>query len=316
MQPTSILRFSACISLWLFITAISHAAPTDNAEKITDLQRDVAVIKDTTTLRLEAQKDALQKDLQSLQAKIDHQDKRIGDISAETGRLSVVAALLSLLITLIVAVFGFLSWANAGTKAREVAKDWIDKHGGELTSAADDTKAEVEATGRAAIRSMNDSAAKVEATTKEVQAALSAGKLPTSSPEQIDTLRAEDERLKKIPEIQYKFADWKSRAFAAVTSENLEEAAHFFLQASSAKDALPPQVAASLLNRGIALGSLKRNTDAIKVFDDVIARFNGATELALRKPVAIAMNNKGVLLSNLGHDEDAIKVYDGSACAF
>jgi tetratricopeptide (TPR) repeat protein len=309
MHSTSILRFAACISLWLFITTISHAASADNAEKITDLQRDVAVIKDTTTLRLDAQKDALQKDLQNLQSKIDQQDKRIGDISAETGRLSVVAALLSLFITLIVAVFGFLSWANAGTKAREVAKDWIDKHGGELTSAANEAKAKVEATSNAVTAQMHASA-KDFATNKEIQLSLVTGKLPSSSSEQDDTFRLKDDRLKEVPASQYTFDDWNSRAFAALASPNLDMAAHFFLQASNTKGASKLQVTNSLLNRGLALVKLKRYAEGIAAYDSALTQIGEPSEVMQKEQFASAMVNKGAALSELNQVETAIKVYE------
>lgn len=310
MQPISILRFAASIGLWLFITTISSAAPTDNTEKITDLQRDVAVIKETTTLRLEAQKDALQKDLQNLQSKIDQQDKRIGDISAETGRLSVVAGLLSVFITLIVAVFGFLSWANAGTKAREVAKDWIEKHGGELMKATEIEKEKVEATAKAVTKRMNDSAMEVDNAKKEIQASLSAGKLPSMSVEQKDALHAEESRLKEIPESQYAFGDWMSRAFTSLAESKIDLAVNYFSRASTMESATSAQVAEALFNSGIAYGQLDRYDEANNAYDQIIAKFGEATELSLHGLVGKAMINKGVNLFRLGRTEDAIKVYD------
>ncbi len=309
MNPTSILRFAISVSLWLFITTISHAAPADNAEKITDLQRDVAVIKDTTTLKLEAQKDALQKDLQNLQSKIDQQDKRIGDISAETGRLSIVASLLSVFITLIVAVFGFLSWANAGTKAREVAKDWIEKHGGELTSAANEAKADVEATRKVVTEQLKASAEDF-ARNQEIPLSLSAEKLPPTSSEQDDNFRTENERLKDIPESQYTFDAWNSRAFAALAESNLDMAAHFFLQASTTKGASKLQITNSLLNRGLALVKLKRYEEGIGAYDGALAQIGEPSDVAQKEQFASAMVNKGAALSDLNQVETAIKVYE------
>jgi tetratricopeptide (TPR) repeat protein len=321
MQLTSILRFAACIGLWLFITTISNAAPTDNTEKITDLQRDVAVIKDTTILRLEAQKDALQKDLQNLQSKIDQQDKRIGDISAETGRFSIVAGGLSILITLLVAFAGLFSWSNAGRKAKEATHEGIEKYARELTKSTDAAIAEVNEKAKQAIDKIDQHviAAKtsqlrmdelVNEAEEKLQKQVDAGSKPSLTPEEMKALNAKDERLKEIPENQYTFDDWNSRAFAALASSDLEEAAHFFLQASNTKGASKLQVTNSLLNRGLALVKLKRYEEGIDAYDTALTQIGEPSKLVQQEQFASAMINKGVALSELNQVETAIKVYE------
>lgn len=321
MHSTSIFRLAIGISLWLFITTISNAAPTDNTEKITDLQRDVAVLKDTTTLRLEAQKDALQKDLQNLQSKIDQQDKRIGDISAETGRFSIIAGALSALITLLVLVAGYFSWTNAGQKAKEATQEGIEKYAKELTKSTDAGIAEVNLRAKLALNEIelrvseaSASLMRVEAMEKQaedhLQKSLTSGSPTSLTTQEIQALNSKDKRLQEIPESQYTFADWNSRAFAAVATANFEEAAHFFLQASSVPDALPWQVVGSLLNRGFALVKLKRFEGSIEAYDRAIAMLGEPSTLALQEQLATALVNKGVALSGLGRTDSAIAVYD------
>ncbi len=71
--------------------------------------------------------------------------------------------------------------------------------------------------------------------------------------------------------------------------------------------------AAALAAKAGTLGQLGRNEDAIAVFDDVISRFDGGDELALRRPVAIALFRK---LAQLGRSEEAIAVYDDVIALF
>lgn len=321
MHPTSILRFTINIGVWLLISTISYAAPADNTDKVTDLQRDVAVIKETTALRLEAQKDALQKDLQNLQSKIDQQDKRIGDISAETGRFSIIAGALSAVITLLVLVAGYFSWTNAGQKAKEATQEGIEKYAKELTKSTDAAIAEVNEKSKEAISKIDqhEIAAKtsqlrmddlLKEAKEKLQKQVDAGSKPSLTPGEMQALNAKKERLKEIPENRYTFDDWNSRAFAALGSSNLDEAAHFFFQASIAKDASQLQITNSLMNRGLALVELKRFEEGIGAYDRALTQIGEPAELMQKEQFAIAMVNKGVALSELNQVETAIKIYE------
>jgi hypothetical protein len=66
----------------------------------------------------------------------------------------------------------------------------------------------------------------------------------------------------------------------------------------------------------VRLGTLDRSEEAIGVYDDVVARFGAATELALREQVAKALFNKGVRLGTLDRSEEAIGVYDDVVARF
>lgn len=310
MNSTSILRFAICVSLWLFITSVSYAATSDNAEKITDLQRDVAIIKDTTTLRLEAQKDALQKDLQNLQSKIDQQDKRIGDISAETGRFSTLLTIFATIVSVLALFTGFAGWFSAGAKAREEARDWLSNHSIELADARKKVIAVGEADMAVATERANKAAETIEALETKMQNSSSAEKFPTPSSEQKNTLRAEDERLKELPEVQYTFNNWTSRAFAAYSANDFDNASHFFLQASLDANATHTQIVGSLMNRGLMLYQLKRFEDAIRAYDGALVRIGETSKLTEREQVASALLNKGIALGKLQKRAEEIAVYD------
>ena len=74
--------------------------------------------------------------------------------------------------------------------------------------------------------------------------------------------------------------------------------------------------AQALLNKGRTLGELRRREEAIAVYDDLIARFGNATELALREHVVMALLNKGNMLGELRRREEAIAVYDDLIAGF
>ena len=69
-------------------------------------------------------------------------------------------------------------------------------------------------------------------------------------------------------------------------------------------------VAGALVNKGIELGQLGRRDEAVAVYDDVVARFGAASELALRERVARALVYKGANLGALGRRKEAIATYD------
>ncbi len=71
-----------------------------------------------------------------------------------------------------------------------------------------------------------------------------------------------------------------------------------------------PDDAVIIFNRGVALGSLGRNTEAVAAYDDVVERFENVSEFALRAQVAKALVNKGAALAALERRKDAIAVYD------
>ena len=81
-------------------------------KEIDDLKKDV---DDTKEKKLENKKDN-----ESL-------DKRIGDISGSVDRFGIIAGILGLLITIGLAISGWLGYTKAKTESKEVAKEEADK---------------------------------------------------------------------------------------------------------------------------------------------------------------------------------------------
>lgn len=374
----------------------------DKEKKLSGIQRDIAVIKEATRLRLEAQEERvkkdlldlqlrieqqdsrlaaqlaaqqenLQQDLHHLQSRIEQQDSRIIDLHAATGRLGMSLTIFAVFITLLAAATGLAAWYSAGIKARETAQDWITRHESERNDDGRETMSEMRAdvvrasqtllaaaTGLAAWYSTgskaretaqeritrhesgpNDGAsegtskvatdvvrarqttqedraeiaAKAEQVTRQLQERLTAAPLPLLTPAQVEALDAQERHLKRIPESEYTFNDWESRAYAAYTAKQFDLASNFFLQASKAA-ATSGQVARSLVARGVMLAELNRSEEAIAVYEQVVARFGEATESVLREQVAGALLNKGVALGRQTRSQEAIAAYEQVVARF
>jgi len=65
-----------------------------------------------------------------------------------------------------------------------------------------------------------------------------------------------------------------------------------------------------MVNKGVTLGRLDRHEEALSAYDEVVARFGKAGEVALREPVAKAMAYKGITLGQLDRHEEALSAYD------
>ncbi|REG29314.1 hypothetical protein ATI61_1071, partial [Archangium gephyra] len=149
------LILSACICFSCAQAAMAAPASSSkskDADTHAEILQELAVIKETTPLRLEAQqvslqaqKESLQKDLQILQSKIEAQGVRIEDINAATNRFSIALSVFGLIITVLVAAAGTAAWYSAGAKAREAAQEWIKQHESELISEVKRAVAAVEA---------------------------------------------------------------------------------------------------------------------------------------------------------------------------
>lgn len=70
------------------------------------------------------------------------------------------------------------------------------------------------------------------------------------------------------------------------------------------------EVATALLYRGITLGQLGRDAEAVETYDALIERYAASADPAVRSFVGQAMRNKAFRLGELGRDEDAIATFD------
>ena len=70
------------------------------------------------------------------------------------------------------------------------------------------------------------------------------------------------------------------------------------------------QIAKALVNKGIALGELKRPEEEIAAYDEVVKRFGEAEETDLLAQVARALRCRGIALGEQGKPEEELSAYD------
>ena len=76
---------------------------------------------------------------------------------------------------------------------------------------------------------------------------------------------------------------------------------------------LGQHVAKAMVNKAVRQHHDRR---AIAIYDEVIERFTGTSELEVQESVALALYNKGVVLVRSGRLSEAVKVYDEVVTAF
>ncbi|HSB09132.1 MAG TPA: tetratricopeptide repeat protein [Blastocatellia bacterium] len=73
---------------------------------------------------------------------------------------------------------------------------------------------------------------------------------------------------------------------------------------------LRARLATVLVEKGLTLGQLNRNEEALRTYDEVVSRFGEAAEPVLLGELGRALINKANLLAQLNRNEEAIGLYD------
>lgn len=310
------------LKVLLIASCLTIGGPSVSKETVS--QEDLTTQKELLQVKLDANKELQQKDLEAANKRIDAFDKRlddqvsrVSDIGSAVDRFGFIAGLLGLMITVLLAAGGLVGYFSAIGKARkeaeEAAKKWFSENDTVL-------RQEIETLQTAAKLGHSTIDASVEAFSAQAKTAIEKlqYKISNQFPDGLQTengadtkaLQQRSEELRSIPEANYSFDDWKTRAFAAYNSNQLEEAALFWEYAARTPAAGAVNSAQSIYNRGIALGQLGRYEEAIAAYDQLIAAYSQDPIPALREQVARAMSNRGIALAKLGRHEQVIDVCD------
>ncbi|MCE1181129.1 MAG: hypothetical protein LWW81_02315, partial [Rhodocyclales bacterium] len=272
--------------------------------------------KELLLLKIDGNKEVLQKDLEAQGKRIDAIDKRVDDQVNRFGDLGFFAGLISTLITVVLAAAGLFGYFSVAKKAREEAeevaettsKKWFDENHKKLS----DRIRELENAATQARSKIDSSVADVATHSKSaietIQKNMATGTENNQqiSAEDVAGLRASDKQLKDKPEANYSFDDWNTRAFAAYQAKQFEDAALFWKRAAEIPNVGAEKTAQTLFNRAVALSDLKRNEEAISTYDQVIDTYHADLAPAIRSFVARAMSNKGVTFTQMGDNDKAI----------
>jgi len=313
--------FIACLLLLLPFCVLAAERSVSEAN--------LAAYKELSQARSDALKESLQKDMQTQTVRIEAQDKRLEQQDKLLDSFSARISDLSIFLTVFGLVAGLLGYFTVSSRAKKEARiaaaEWIEKEGQKAIDAKlKDLDSHIAAQKQTATAKREELEsyieklrASAEAPIAELQKQLSASqKSMDGSVQEKTSLTNSDaisqlvEALKHKPEAEYGFDDWNVRAHDAYTKGNLALAAEYWLQAARGGKGSGVQVAQSLYNAGLTLGQLKRNEEAIDVYDEVVSRYGSAPEAALREQVAKALTSKGYALDQLKRSEEALDVYD------
>ena len=298
------IRWAICI---LFLANLSTASGAVQPRAISE--KEFQIYQELAQTKLDATQSNVNKDMQSLQTRLDNQDKRLDDQQSRIGDIGLYLTLFGTLIALVVAALGLIGYFSVRTRTREEAREvarteskkWFDQEAQSIKQKISNFEQQIDQDSNDLHDKKTEFLALVEVGKQTVQEEMS--RSPTDSEPSITATTPAAKALSEIanqlrnkPESEYNFDDWNNRAFAAFQSNQLEDAIYFWQRATEIKNANPTDFARVLLNKGLTLGKLNRSEDAIRVYDDLIARFGNDTEPALREQVASANNSKGFAL--------------------
>ena len=316
------------LKVLLIASCLTIGGPSISKETVS--QEDLATQKELLQVKLDANKELQQKDLEAankrieaLDKRLDDQVSRVSDIGSAVDRFGFIAGLLGLMITVLLAAGGLVGYFSAIGKARkeaeEAAKKWFSENDTVL-------RQEIETLQTAAKLGHSTIDASVEAFSAQAKTAMEKlqYKISNQLPDGLQTengadtkaLQQRSEELRSIPEANYSFDDWNTRAFAAYNSNQLEEAALFWEYAARTPAVGAVNSAQSIYNRGVALSQLGRHEEAIAAYDQVVAAYSQDPIPALREQVARAMNNRGVALGQQERHEEALAAYEQVITAY
>jgi tetratricopeptide (TPR) repeat protein len=274
-------------------------------------------------------------------AKLDSQDKRLGDIALNTAQqanhLAAISnqtttvgnyiAITSALITILVLIAGFITYFSAVSKAEKEARNasalWFKQNAADLQkefeklrAEAQKVSAQIESHGKQIASEASSTSAAMAKAGRAVlvlgSARGSANETPREAPNQqaVQTVREASEALKDKPESQFTAADYYARGLASFSSKNYQSALSVFEQAIALSKADTPtaQISQYLFAKGVTLGALGKSEEEIAVYDEIDRRFGKDESPSVREQVALAVNGLGFakfLLAKVRWPEEA-----------
>ncbi len=287
-------------------------------------------------LKLSSQKELLQRDVERLTDKISAADKRLddnirvndkrldevlGQTSQAVDRFAVILSALGILVTVVLFLGGWAAYVSVQRKAKDDAteaaerasKVWFESAEKGHQTRMDELEQKFEhvvagfhaQSAQVITDARSNTDEQIESLKRQSLEALS-----QFSSEQVAALAAQAQALNTEPESSYSFDDWDTKAMAAYSASQFEEASYYFGRASQAPAAGAANVARALGNRGVVLGQLNRTEDEVAVYAVVDTRYGLDADPMLREQVANALVNKGQALGLLKRREEAIVAYD------
>lgn len=311
--------FLRLLALCLMFSLAFPVAADDKIGK-----NDLDAQKELLQLKIDSNRELVQKDIESLKTRIDALDKRIddqssriGDIGQSVDRFAVILGVGGLLVTVLLALGGLVGYFSVAKKAAEEAQSasqkWFDDNQQKLVARIGELEKAAEHAHQKIDNSVNYVEQHSNAAIEQIQMSLNA---PNEQAQPINdiarkTLQQAATQLKEKPEASYSFEDWNTRAFDAYNSEQYEDAVLYWKHASSILNAGAVKTAQALFNRAVILtNKLKRHDEACTVYEELITIYSSDNTPAIRERVAKAMLNMGVALGKMEKPDESIATFE------
>jgi tetratricopeptide (TPR) repeat protein len=315
--------------LFLIVISNSPALATDRPASASDLEKlqeqvrgldkDVTVLKETASAKLDAQ----DKRISDLSISTAQQGNHLSAISTQTGTVANYIAITSIVITILVFSAGFITYVSATRKAKEEARRWFEEQAVSLrekiktleeqaSKAAD----QISAHGIHVAQLADDTSKKITEAGALLLQQNSSTTTGVKSQEQTDAaniVKQATDALKRKPESQFTSEDHYAKGLDYYRKGDFQSAFESFdaaLASAEKANASEHDLVGLLLAKGIALGQLNRLADEIVAYDEIDRRYKEDTRPEIREQVAMALFNKGVSLGQLFRSKEAIAVYD------
>ncbi|WP_306603395.1 tetratricopeptide repeat protein [Azonexus sp.] len=310
------------VRLMIISFSLTCALPSVAAEINKD---DLDAQKELLQLRIDSGRELLQKDIEAqwkrldaIDKRIDDQVNRVSDIGNAVDRFTAISGWISILITVLLASGGLVGYfsvvAKAKREAKETASNWFAENEKELRAKIDSLHSHARDNINHSVQSVQDSATEAQAVIERTQKTIGLMQSDTSPNPDNDkdtkTLLRRTDELKDIPENNYSFDDWNTRAFAAYKAGKLEEATLYWEKATKVPTASLVNSAQAIFNQAFTLGQMGKTEEEIVLYDQLIDTYADDNTPALREQVAKAMGNKAVLLGEMEKNEEAIALCD------
>ena len=251
---------------------------------------DLVSHKELLQTKLDANKELLQKDLETrgqqidaLEKRLNDQVNRVSDVGSSVDRFGVIVAVLGTLTTVVLAAVGLIGYFSASARAIKEAqvasKKWFDDNSDKLKNEIEQLRAKASESHKVIddqVKTFAQKCAAAEAQIAAQQLAMEKPSSPKISPISADNAALKDlaEDLKQKPEANYSFKDWNTRAFAAYLSNDFEDAAYFWGKAAAVPNIDAENVAKAAMNKGVTLGQLKLLSLLAKDLGTALGRFH------------------------------------------
>jgi len=310
-----IILIILCVMLSLSLPAL--AAPEQPAELSTQpnsVEQVAQRVSDISNdLKLQQQK------LEFFKERLELQDKRIGD-------LSLYLACFGGLMTLMVLFFSLRSTKEAVQAAKEEARKAIQAEANkivndELNPLFKKTLNQIHEQGNEELKRLKEERVKASRINDEgsqlnehyknrineleeiLGSVVNVGK-PLNK-EQIQKAEEAEKILESRPPKEHRFDNCYTLGHQALESKNYKVALDHFVQAYNVSSK-PIEQASALVDQGYTLGKMRRHQDAIAIYNEVVRRFDDATEASLHEQVAKALAGNGVSFGMIGEHQKAI----------